>query len=49
MLSYQLKHYLIKMFSVSNDGLSREQWIAVTAVGFGFGVVLLFFSGNKRM
>lgn len=49
MLSYQLRHYLIRMFSVSNDGLSREQWIAVTFIGFAFGFVLLMCSSNKRI
>jgi hypothetical protein len=37
------------MFSVSNDGLSREYWIAVTSAGFGFGLVLLMFSGHNRI
>lgn len=48
MLSYQMKQYLIRMFSVGNDGLSREQWIVVAFAGFAFGVILLLGSGTKK-
>ncbi len=49
MMSYQLKQYLIRMFSVGHDGLSRDQWIAVTAIGFCLGFVMLLCNSSKRM
>ena len=47
-MSYQMKHWLIKMFTVDADGLSRDQWIVVTFVGFAFGLILLLGSGTKK-
>ena len=47
-MSYQWKHYLIKMFTVDSHGLSRDQWIAVTFLGFAFGLILLLGTSNKR-
>ncbi len=48
-MPFEMKQWLIRMFSVGSDGsLSRDQWIVVTFVGFAFGLILLLGSGTKK-
>lgn len=47
-MSLQLKAFILKMFTVSSNGLSREQWIAVSVVGLLFGIFLMKGFGSRN-